>query len=152
MAEPAVATLPLKVSTDPRHPLLQRLAAGYLEILILQKSQTFAALWPEPGDLLTRATPVRDLLIEHVREAFQAAGPLARGAVLAAMDEAAELLPTCVDELPKPRSWQGADPATYDYRQFGEVLLTLLQGNALRLENVVDLGWHRVRRVPYPRQ
>ena len=41
------------------------LSQQLLECLLLQTAHTLAALWPVPGELLTRDTPVRGLLIEH---------------------------------------------------------------------------------------
>lgn len=73
------------------HPLVRRLAAGYLECLVLQKSASIVALWPTPQALLDDRGEVVQVMIDHFQEAATAAGPLARAAVHNALQEAVEL-------------------------------------------------------------
>lgn len=75
------------------HPLVCKLAAGYLELLVLGKAAAIVALWPTPQHLLDSKSPIVAVMVEHFAEAADAARHLARAAVHNGMKEAQALLP-----------------------------------------------------------
>jgi hypothetical protein len=72
--------------------LVRRLAAGYLECVVLQKSAAIVRLWPTTQALLDCNSAAVQAMVDHFQEAATAAGPLARAAVHNALQEATELL------------------------------------------------------------
>ena len=75
------------------HPLVCKLAAGYLELAVLGKAAAIVALWPTPQHLLDSSSPIVAVMVEHFAEAADAARHLARVAVHDGMKEAQSLLP-----------------------------------------------------------
>src|SRR5262249_51960607 len=92
---PSPAGVPLHLVLPPgrtgetTHPLVRRLAAGYV---VLQKSGAIVRLWPTPQALLDDKSAIGQVMVDHFQEAATAAGSLARAAVHNAMQEAMEFL------------------------------------------------------------
>jgi len=139
---PPQGFLQLRVPDGAAHPLVCKLAAGYLELRVLRKATAIVAIWRTPQDLLDSRSSIVDALVEHFREAADAARHLARSAVHDGMKEAQALLPGLhtrtaadyADAILQRLEW-ARGPRTGEVIDFGTVQLI---GAANRISPAVE--------------